>query len=445
MSLADFDVLERLGEGAFSQVFRVRRKSDGLYYALKKVKLIGLKDKEKGMALNEVRILASIQHPNVIAYKQAFLDLPANTLWYPVFSLVMEQAEGGDLLALISSHKRRGTTVAELQVWSLFTDMLSGLKALHDTQILHRDLKCANVFLTKSGSAKLGDMNVSKVAKAGMVYTQTGTPYYASPEVWKDLPYNSKSDIWSLGCVLYETVALRPPFMANDMQGLYKKVIRGLYPDIPAAYSADLRSLIRSMLQVNPLLRPSVGIFHLDQLFELPIVLRNRPIPISPAAPKGLLGTIVLPRNMSALSDRLPAAQYMSPDLRPPLSVKHEYEKPPRGRMSSRGREVMQQAPISREARALSEAREEQKPVSRNLSEARPSALVASPSVGALPPRPAVPFVYKSSNHIEPVIVQHSPVAPALPRPLNTPRRANIFQPPRPPSVGSGVHPVWWG
>jgi len=81
MSLADFDQLGRLGEGAFSQVFRVRRKSDGLYYALKKVKLHGLKDKEKAMALNEVRILASIQHPNVIAYKQAFLDLPSNTLW----------------------------------------------------------------------------------------------------------------------------------------------------------------------------------------------------------------------------------------------------------------------------------------------------------------------------------------------------------------------------
>lgn len=445
MSLADFELLGRLGEGAFSQVFRVRRKSDGLYYALKKVKLHGLKDKEKAMALNEVRILASIQHPNVIAYKQAFLDLPSNTLWCLSFSLVMEQAEGGDLLALIAGNKRRGTSVAEMQIWALFTDMLSGLKALHDMQILHRDLKCANVFLTKGGSAKLGDMNVSKVAKAGMVYTQTGTPYYASPEVWKDLPYNSKSDIWSLGCVLYETVALRPPFMANDMQGLYRKVIRGLFPDIPTAYSTDLRSLIRSMLQVNPLLRPSVGISHSDQLFELPIVLRNRPIPVSLASPKGLLGTIVLPRNMSALSDRLPAAQYQSPDLRPPLSVKHEHEKPPRGRLASRGREVMLQAPVSREARALSESREEQKPVSRNLSEARPSALGASPSVGALPPRPIAPPAYLSSLYIEPVIVQHSPMAPALPRPLNTPRRPNIFQPLRPPSVASGVNPVWWG
>lgn len=68
---------------------------------------------------------------------------------------------------------------------------------------------------------------MSKLAKGAMLHTQTGTPYYASPEVWKDQPYNEKSDIWSAGCVLYEMAALKPPFTANDMAELYKKVIRG--------------------------------------------------------------------------------------------------------------------------------------------------------------------------------------------------------------------------
>lgn len=94
--------------------------------------------------------------------------------------------------------------------------MTRGLKALHKLRILHRDMKSANIFLAKdpantsSFTVKLGDLNVSKVAKgaAGLLYTQTGTPYYASPEVWKDQPYDSKSDVWSLGCVLYEVVAL---------------------------------------------------------------------------------------------------------------------------------------------------------------------------------------------------------------------------------------------
>ena len=100
----------------------------------------------------------------------------------------------------------------------------------------------------KDGSAKLGDMNVSKVAKRGLLYTQTGTPYYASPEVWRDEAYNFKSDIWSMGCVIYELVTLTPPFQAEDMQGLFKKVNKGSYPRIPKIFSKDLSYLIKMLL-----------------------------------------------------------------------------------------------------------------------------------------------------------------------------------------------------
>ena len=124
-------------------------------------------------------------------------------------------------------------------------------------KIYHRDLKSANVFMNSDGTVKLGDMNVSKVAKKVLLYTQTGTPYYASPEVWKDQPYDSKSDIWSLGCVLYEMTTLKPPFRAEDMSGLFKKVVRGYYPKIPTVYSQDLSNVIRALLQVAPHLRPS--------------------------------------------------------------------------------------------------------------------------------------------------------------------------------------------
>jgi NIMA (never in mitosis gene a)-related kinase len=116
--------------------------------------------------------------------------------------------------------------------------MVSGLKALHDKNILHRDLKCANIFLNRDGSVKLGDLNVSKVAQyGGLLFTQTGTPYYASPEVWKDQPYDYKSDIWSLGCLIYEMTSLLPPFRASNMDMLYKKVLSGQYPSIPSQYS----------------------------------------------------------------------------------------------------------------------------------------------------------------------------------------------------------------
>jgi NIMA (never in mitosis gene a)-related kinase len=76
-------------------------------------------------------------------------------------------------------------------------------------------------------------MNVSKIAKKGLLMTQTGTPYYSSPEIWKDKPYDNKSDVWSLGCVIYEMITLKPPFRAEDMHGLYKRVLKGVYPKIP--------------------------------------------------------------------------------------------------------------------------------------------------------------------------------------------------------------------
>jgi len=153
----------------------------------------------------------------------------------------------------------------EKLLWKILIQSLRGLKALHDLKIFHRDMKSANIFLWKDGTAKLGDLNVSKIAKKGLLYTQTGTPYYASPEVWKDQPYDHKSDIWSLGCVLYEMCALVPPFRADDMNGLFKKVLKGQYPAIPSHYSMDMRIVIKTMLQVNTANRPDC-----DQLLDMP-------------------------------------------------------------------------------------------------------------------------------------------------------------------------------
>lgn len=137
-----------------------------------------LKPKEKTNALNEVRILASVSHPNVISYKEAFFDEDTNCL-----CIIMEYCDGGDLYQMICESKKKGVYLSEKFLWNIFINLTRGLKALHDLDIMHRDLKSANVFLTKDGGVKLGDMNVSKVTKQGMLHTQTGTPYYASPEV----------------------------------------------------------------------------------------------------------------------------------------------------------------------------------------------------------------------------------------------------------------------
>ena len=221
-----------------------------------------LSTKEKENALNEVRILASINHPAIIAYKEAFFEDQSASL-----CLVMEFADDGDLYQKIVRHQKANQLVDEKDIWKTLIQMTLALKMLHSKQIFHRDLKSANVFNYKDGSSKLGDLNVSKVAKKGLLYTQTGTPYYASPEVWKDQPYDSKSDIWSLGCVIYEMTTLKPPFRAQDMNGLYKKVLKGAYPEIPKKYTRDLADVIMRMLSVEPKLRPSCQeLLEMDQV-----------------------------------------------------------------------------------------------------------------------------------------------------------------------------------
>lgn len=327
-SLSDFKQLSLLGEGAYSAVYKVLRLADNEVYALKKVKLPSLSDKEKQNALNEVRLLASVQHENVVAYKEAFFDDRTRCL-----CIVQELANSGDLLQQINKCKKERVYLRESDVWRYLYGMSMGLKALHDLKILHRDLKCANVFLNSSHEgviAKLGDFNVSKVAKRGLCMTQTGTPYYASPEVWRDMPYDAKSDMWSLGCVLYEMVALQPPFRAEDMEGLYRKVTKGQYPRIPSHYTQDLSEVIGMLLQVNPRQRPSV-----EQLLQLPVLHRHLSGQSLANAQKGsnnehhscsdLLQTIKLPKNALDLSDMLPKPRYQEagypPSSRPPTNA----------------------------------------------------------------------------------------------------------------------------
>lgn len=176
MSLKDFKIIKPLGKGAFGRVDLVERKEDNKRYAMKSVKISQLNTKEQENSLNEIRILASITHPNIIAYKEAFFDSESKTL-----HIILEYADDGDLESKIKTHQKNKTNFSENDLWSYLIQMIEGLKALHDMKTMHRDLKSANVFLMSNGLLKLGDLNVSKVVKMGLVYTQTGTPYYASP------------------------------------------------------------------------------------------------------------------------------------------------------------------------------------------------------------------------------------------------------------------------
>ena len=255
MSINDFEIGKEIGKGAFGSVYLVKRKNNGQLYAMKQVKIIGLSKKERNNAFNEIHILSSLSHKNIIGYKEAFFDKNSETL-----NLVMEYADDGDLNSKIKENIKHHKYFDENIIWKTLIQILQGLKYLHKNCIIHRDLKSANIFLTKKGIIKIGDLNVSKIIRRlGMASTQTGTPYFASPEIWNNRPYDYKCDIWSAGCIIYEMARFHVPFRAGSMKELYNNVMKGIYPPIPLKYSHELKNIIKKLIVVNPELRPSAN------------------------------------------------------------------------------------------------------------------------------------------------------------------------------------------
>ena len=318
--MENFEILEKLGKGAFSVVYKVRRNIDNQIYALKKVQITNLSEKQKTNSLNEIRVLASIKSKYIVNYKEAFLDAKDSTL-----CLVMEYADRGDLSKRIEEEKKRNRYFNERDIWRIFIQLVKGLKSLHDLNIIHRDIKSSNIFLFSDGTAKLGDLNVCKILSEDTLgKTQAGTPSFAAPEVWMEKPYGLKSDIWSLGCVLYEITALKCPFRADNIVELNNKILIGSFKRIPKKFSNDLNNMIEHMIRFEPEKRISC-----KQILECDLVNRflvnkegngddncgsdmenSGDDIINSEEKQKLLGTIYMPNNLLYLNNQLPKANY---------------------------------------------------------------------------------------------------------------------------------------
>jgi NIMA (never in mitosis gene a)-related kinase len=242
-----------LGKGSFGAAWLVQRKSDGQKFVAKEIRFGKMSQQEKDSARQEVATLRSLSHPNIISYVDHFEEKTVSSLY-----IVMEYANGGDLKAKIDS--RRGKLFSEAEILQLFVQLCLAIDHMHSKRMLHRDLKSQNVFLTQDGMIKLGDFGISTVLRNTheMKKTMCGTPYYFSPELCRGERYNNKSDVWALGCILYELASLTHAFEANSMKGLVAKILKGVYPEISSTYSSNLRGLIKSMLNIDPKARPNV-------------------------------------------------------------------------------------------------------------------------------------------------------------------------------------------
>eukprot|EP00762_Andalucia_godoyi_P000670 ANDGO_05325.mRNA.1 putative serine/threonine-protein kinase nek2 len=260
-SLLDFELESVLGQGTYGRVYKGFRKSDHRSCVLKEVSLDGLSPRDREDALNESKILAQCDHFNIVKYLSSFIQ--QNVLY-----IVMDFAGGGDLAAVIKtrytkpSESANAEGIDEDMVWNYLIQVCQGLKYLHDKRILHRDLKPANVFLDENNNVKIGDMGLGRLLGPHSQYAMTGvgTPLYFSPEICMDRPYNEKSDIWALGCIVYEMCTGLPPFIASNQIALAKKICNDPVPPISGTrYSSELQFLVSKMLEKDPTKRPDVN------------------------------------------------------------------------------------------------------------------------------------------------------------------------------------------
>ena len=196
--------------------------------------------------------MSRLRHPNIIKFKEIITDKKNDYC-----HIIMEYADGGDLNEKIKSQK---SYFQEEQILNWFCQICLGLKYIHEHKIIHRDLKTQNIFLTKKNEIKLGDFGISKNLKKTLdkAYTIIGTPYYFSPELINNEPYDYKTDIWSLGILLYELCCLKLPFQGNNIAQLSMKILKGVYQPLPNIYSNDIKVLVKKMLNVNKNKRPSI-------------------------------------------------------------------------------------------------------------------------------------------------------------------------------------------
>ncbi|KAG5506935.1 hypothetical protein JIQ42_07654 [Leishmania sp. Namibia] len=334
-----------LGKGSYGQALLVFHEPQQQYFVVKHLNLASMSSRQRHDAHNEINILQKLNHPNIVRYVEYYEE-------HLHLYIVMEYADGGDVYSLLSSAQTarkmgaagwiRGGVAAsprlagsppssaaaagllsEPQIVSLFVQTTMAVKYMHDRRPLHRDIKSSNIFLTKNHVVKLGDFGISTVLQStvAMASTMCGTPCYFSPELCQGRPYNSKSDMWALGVLLYELCAGHVPFESTTMKALMRDIVHRQPPRIPDVYSEELWELIVQLLQKDARRRPDAG-----QVLMSPVLMKHVPDLIDQLVDNKAAGGV--PDADGAHRDEASSAYAAAPPSPPPRRVQEASPSP---------------------------------------------------------------------------------------------------------------------
>ena len=258
--------IECIGKGSFGNVYTVKKYGESKVYALKHISINGLSLKDKENLINEIRVLKYSSCPFLISYKDCEYS-------HRYVNIITDYAANGDLSRYITKHKKKGP-IPEDKIWHFFIQIALGINYLHDNNIIHRDIKAANIFLGADNQILIGDLGICKVFTKSklteitdgehkcLTDTQIGTPLYMGPELFKKEEYGKKIDVWALGCVLFELITFHPPFIGSSIRELTKNIMNvKFHKNLDSyQYSSSLKELVMFILVKDVADRPTMDL-----------------------------------------------------------------------------------------------------------------------------------------------------------------------------------------
>jgi len=283
--IEDFEILQILGRSKYGFVSKVKSKLNQKIYAMRMTDISLIKDKEgKAILKNELEIINILDSPHIIKYYGYFNEGER-------FYIIMEFINNGNIKDYIFGYKDKKKAIPEEELWKLFYQCMSGLVYIHKNNIIHRNIKPENLFITENKTIKIGDFSISAIRKIKnqnldnmQFYSREtlmiGTPLYMSPEIYNHQEYGFKVDVYSMGCTFYEMCFFSPPRIPIPIISIKGEKITDLQDISPKQninfYSKDLVNLIYQMIEKDE--KKRLPYYRIFEMIRKRIIFHNSSI-----------------------------------------------------------------------------------------------------------------------------------------------------------------------